>query len=108
MDVKGSVTVVATADNRIHIYDKNSKVGSYKSPLNFQARCISIFADLKGNDTTTITTTTITTTTTTAAAATTTITTELLLSAITATDATTTTNATNANTNVTRFFYRLY
>ena len=65
MDVKGSVTVVATADNRIHIYDKNSKVGSYKSPLNFQARCISIFADLKGNNTTTATTTATTATTTT-------------------------------------------
>ena len=48
MDVKGSITVVATADNRIHIYDKNQKIGAYKSPLNYQSRCVSIFSDLKG------------------------------------------------------------
>jgi mRNA export factor len=47
MDAKTSAVVVATADRMLHIYDMNSgqSVASYKSPLSYQTRCVSVFSD---------------------------------------------------------------
>lgn len=50
MDCKGDVVVVGTADKQITVMDIRSqqKQPEYKSPLNYQTRCISIFEDNTG------------------------------------------------------------
>merc|ERR1712196_297267 len=51
MDAVGKILVCTTADNQIHAYpditNPNSKL-SYKSPMKYQARSISIFNDRQG------------------------------------------------------------
>eukprot|EP01040_Poterioochromonas_malhamensis_P021812 gene21812-26401_t len=50
MDAKGQAAVVGTADRMVHVFDMNSGslVVSYKSPLQYQTRTISIFTDTQG------------------------------------------------------------
>jgi mRNA export factor len=48
MDAKGSAIVVGTADRQVHVFNVQNKVAEFKSPLNYQTRCISIFADNQG------------------------------------------------------------
>ena len=51
MDCKGDYVVVGTADKNISVIDLRSRqkiVPEYKSPLNYQTRCISIFNDIGG------------------------------------------------------------
>lgn len=48
LDAKGSNIVVGTADKNIHVFDSCNKLGEFRSPLNYQTRCISIFEDNSG------------------------------------------------------------
>jgi mRNA export factor len=51
MDAKQRCLVVGTSDKQVHCYDLSSglqKVGEYKSPLSYQTRAMSIFADGQG------------------------------------------------------------
>jgi mRNA export factor len=50
MDAKNDAVVVGTADKNISVFDfrAQQKLAEYKSPLNYQTRCISIFEDVQG------------------------------------------------------------
>jgi len=51
MDASGKIVVAATADNQIHCWadvTQNTQKFEYKTPLNYQTRCLSIFADKAG------------------------------------------------------------
>lgn len=50
MDAKGTALVVGTADLQMHVFDltSGSKMAQYASPLQYQLRTVSIFADMKG------------------------------------------------------------
>lgn len=48
MDAKGKIVVVGTGDKQVHVFEYSNKIGEFKSPLNFQTRCISIFEDNTG------------------------------------------------------------
>eukprot|EP00606_Chrysophyceae_sp_TOSAG23-5_P001561 GSChrysophyteH2.ASY1.ANO1.603.1 assembled CDS len=51
MDAAGKVVVLGTADQHLHAWPDISQQQSkfeYKSPLNYQTRCVSIFADQQG------------------------------------------------------------
>lgn len=52
LDAKGSIVIVGTADKMIHALQINNntlnKAISYKSPLEYQTRCISIFENNQG------------------------------------------------------------
>mmetsp|Transcript_22637 Transcript_22637/g.20562 ORF Transcript_22637/g.20562 Transcript_22637/m.20562 type:complete len:359 (+) Transcript_22637:14-1090(+) len=51
MDAKNEALVIGTADKLINIYNlasMNAAVAQYKSPLQYQLRCISIFSDNEG------------------------------------------------------------
>lgn len=50
MDCKGDYVVVGTADKQISVLDIRQKIkmAEYKSPLNYQTRCVSIFEDNTG------------------------------------------------------------
>eukprot|EP00605_Chrysophyceae_sp_TOSAG23-4_P002826 GSChrysophyteH1.ASY1.ANO1.3111.1 assembled CDS len=51
MDAKGKIIVLGTADQHLHVWADITQLQNkyeYKSPLNYQTKCISLFADRQG------------------------------------------------------------
>jgi mRNA export factor len=51
MDAAGKIVVLGTADQHMHVFPditQHQNKFEYKSPLNYQTRCVSIFADRQG------------------------------------------------------------